>query len=112
VGDQIQIELADILRRRLKDPLPDLLTVTAVEVTADLRRATVFVSALSEDDLAASLRTLVHARGFLRTELGRRLRLRTVPELQFRPDRSIAQGLRIQELLNRLNEPAAGEDEA
>lgn len=114
VGDQIQMELAEILRRRLKDPLPGFVTVTGVSVSPDLRHATVFVSALSEGDLETALKKLSRARGFLRTELGHRLRLRLVPELSFRPDHSAEEGLRIQELLNRIREEEghSREDEA
>jgi ribosome-binding factor A len=98
------MELAEILRRRLKDPLPGFVTVTAVSVSPDLHHATVFVSALSEGDLETALKKLLRARGFLRTELGHRLRLRLVPELSFRPDHSAEEGLRIQELLNRIHD--------
>jgi ribosome-binding factor A len=102
VGDQIQSELADIFRRRMKNPLPGLVTVTGVEVSPDLRHATVFISALNEPDLDTAIKSLVHARGFLRSELGRRLRLRLVPDLRFLPDRSVEEAMRIQELLNEL----------
>jgi ribosome-binding factor A len=115
VADAIQVELADILRRRLKDPRHGFLTVTAVEVTPDLRRARVFVSALSEGELEEGLDTLGRAKGFIRTELSHRIRLRFMPELEFRPDRSAEHGLRVQALLCDLEEgktPPADDDDA
>jgi ribosome-binding factor A len=117
VADRIQAELSEIIQRRLKDPRRGFLTVTGVEMADDLRSARVFVSALTEDDLAEGLTTLEHARGFIRTELGRRIRLRHTPELYFRPDRSAENAIRISELLEELRErgelgedgPASGE---
>ena len=102
VADAIQVELADILTRRLKDPRHGFLTVTGVEMTPDLRRARIFISALSDGELEEGLETLNRARGFIRTELGRRIRLRFVPELDFRPDHSTERGLRMESLLRDL----------
>ena len=111
VADRIQVELADIVRRRLKDPRHGFLTITAVEVTDDLRSARVFVSTLDEEQLEATLLTLERAKGFLRGELGHRIRLRHTPEIQFRPDRSARHAMRVQELLRELEERGElGED--
>jgi len=115
VADAIQVELADILTRRLKDPRHGFLTVTAVEVTPDLRRARIFISALSNGELEEGLDTLVRAKGFIRTELGKRIRLRFVPELEFRPDHSTERGLRMEALLRDLEQgktPPADDDDA
>jgi len=115
VADRIQIELSEIVQRRLKDPRRGFFTLTAVEVTRDLQLARVFVSALSEDEVAAALATLNRAKGFLRTELGKRLSLRRTPELQFLRDRSLEHGLRVAELLQELEQKGefdeAGEEE-
>jgi ribosome-binding factor A len=102
VADRIQAELADILQFRLKTPRRGLLTVTAVEVTRDLRQARVFVSSLTEEDLLGNLSMLERARGFLRRELGRRVRLRHTPELLFFPDHSAEHGLRVARILDDL----------
>ena len=115
VADAIQVELADILSRRLKDPRHGFLTVTAVEVTPDLRRARIFISALSEGELEEGLETLGRAKGFIRTELGKRIRLRFMPDLEFRADRSAEHGLRVQALLRDLEEgktPTADDEDA
>lgn len=104
VADRIQVELADILQRRLKDPRHGFVTVTEVEVSDDLRLARVFVSTLDEVELESALITLKRAKGFIRSELGHRIRLRYVPEIQFRADRSARHAMRVFELLKELEE--------
>lgn len=114
VAERIQNELAVLIQRRLKDPRAGFLTVTEVEMSPDLKLATVFVSALGEDDLTEGLATLERARGFLRTELGRAVRLRHTPDLRFLPDRSAEHGLRVAKLLDELKrkgELGEGEEE-
>src|SRR5256712_2701966 len=82
VGDQIRMEIADILMRRLKDPRVGFVTVTAVDVTADLRQAWVYVTVLQQGPQEAeTLAVLARAEGFIRGEVGRRLKLRDVPQL-------------------------------
>ena len=111
VADRIQAELSDILRRRLKDPRLGFLTVTAVEVTGDLQIARVYISALSPKEVEAGLTTLERARGFLRSELSRRLHLRKTPELDFRADTSADHGLRVGRILSDLREAGEFDDE-
>ena len=102
VADRIQIELSDIIQTEMKDPRHGFMTLTRVEVAEDLRSARVFVSTLEDDALDSTLETLDRAKGFLRTELGRRIRLRRTPELYFRPDRSAEEAIRIAKLLREL----------
>jgi ribosome-binding factor A len=102
VADRIQIELSDIIQTEMKDPRHGFMTLTRVEVAEDLRSARVFVSTLEDDKLDATLETLDRAKGFLRTELGKRIRLRHTPELHFRPDRSAVEAVRIAKLLRDL----------
>lgn len=112
VADQIQIELADIIQRRLKDPRRGFITLTGVDLTSDLKLAKVYVSALEADDLEQGLATLKRAKGFLRHQLGQRIRLRHVPDLHFFADQSVEQGQRIEELLRELHERGElGEEE-
>jgi ribosome-binding factor A len=109
VGDLIRAELSDLLLRHVQDPRIRLVSVTEVDVTQDLRRATVKVSVLGEDDeRVATIEALRHARGFLRTELAHRLRMRTTPELLFELDRGAEYSQRISDLLESLN----GRDES
>ena len=103
VGDQIRIEVADILRRRLKDPRLGFVTLTAVDVTPDLRQAWVYVTVLQEGEQGnEAMATLSRAAGFIRGELGRRVKLRYVPELTFVRDDSVEQVRRVMSLLNEL----------
>jgi ribosome-binding factor A len=104
VADQIRIEVADILMRKIKDPRVRSVTVTDVELTADLRIAHVFVTTMEKDaaerDVFAGL---TKASGFVRAELGRRLSLRYLPEVIFKRDTSGPRGDRLLELLDQLH---------
>ncbi len=101
VADQMKEEIADILQRRIKDPRIGFVTVTGVDVSDDLRNATVFVSVFGEDK-QSSLAGLKSAGPFIRSELGKRMRMRFVPELLFRYDTSVEQGAHIMELLEEI----------
>lgn len=105
VADQIRMEVADILMRKIKDPRVHSVTVTGVEVTADLRIAHVFVTTMetgpAEQEVFAGLSK---ASGFVRAELGRRLTLRYLPEVIFKKDVSGLRGDRIMRLLDGLHE--------
>lgn len=110
VGDLIRAELSDLLLREVKDPRVKLASIISVETSPDLRRAVVKVSVLGEE--AARLETveaLRHAKGFLRTELARRLRLRATPELVFELDRGAEYSQRMSDLLESLHD---GRDES
>jgi len=107
VADQIRMEIADILRRRMKDPRIGFVTLTAVNLTADLRQAWIYVTVLQEGEQGdEAMATLARATGFIRGELGRRLRLRYVPELSFVRDTSVDQVRRLMHLLEDV-QPAA-----
>ncbi len=104
VGDQIRMEIADILMRRVKDPRVGFVTVTAVDVTADLKQARVYVTVLQQGaQEAETLDALARAEGFIRGELGRRLKLRYVPVLMFVKDTSVDRVTRIMNLLDQVN---------
>ena len=99
INEEIQRELSALIRG-LKDPrVSGMVSITAVETTPDLRYAKVFVSALDKDSSAQVLKGLKSAAGYLRRELGRRLRLRYTPELNFARDDSIDKGAHILEML-------------
>ncbi len=102
-------EVSTILQRVMKDPRIGFVSVTDVEVSADLRHAKIFVSILGDADAkATTMGTLGNAQGFIRKELARRIRLRRIPELLFRLDESIERGARVQRLLRGV---AEGESE-
>jgi ribosome-binding factor A len=104
VADQIRMEVADILMRKIKDPRVRDVTVTDVELTADLRIAHVFVTTMEKDQGERDIFTgLAKASGFVRAELGRRLSLRYLPEVIFKKDVSGPRGDRIMKLLDELH---------
>ena len=101
VGDQIQRELADLLRLHVKDPRIGMVTVTAVEVSPDLSHAKVFFTHLAGAERAtAAVEALQYTAGYLRSELSRRLKLYSVPQLHFAYDDSIESGLRLSKLID------------
>jgi ribosome-binding factor A len=109
VGDQIRTEIADILVRKIKDPRIGFVTVTAVELTDDLRHAKVFVSILEAvPQQSKTLQGLIRASGFIRNELGKRLRLKFLPQLSFHLDQSAQKAARVLQLLEELKKSDDG----
>lgn len=105
-------ELARLLRSGVKDPRVRTVTVTAVRTTPDLMRATVFIRTLGDEVPAEeAIRGLESAAGYIRRELGRELRLRRIPELEFQVDRTLERARRIDELLREVREGEKGGDE-
>jgi ribosome-binding factor A len=115
VAELLHQELSLLIQQRARDPRMGFVTVTDVEVSADLKVAHVYVSVLgSQEDAQQSLASLNHAVGFFRRELGASLSLRYLPELDFRLDSSLEQGMHIDKLLDSLYEespPHEGDDE-
>jgi len=104
VGEQMKKELSDIIGRKIKDPRIGFVTVTDVQVTGDLQQAKVFISVLGDEEQRQNtLKGLAKAKGFIRTEIGRRIRLRKTPEILFEFDESIDYGNRIETLLQDIN---------
>ena len=103
INEEIQRTLSELIRT-VKDPrVHGLLSITAVDTTADLKYAKVYVSSLDQSDMKEVLKGLKSASGYLRRELGAALRLRYTPELQFIADDSIQQGAHILEMLRDPN---------
>ena len=103
VGELIQTEIADLLLRQMKDPRLNMATVSRVEVSPDLRYARVYISHMgNEVEQRMAIEGFLHATGFIRNQLGKRLKLRHVPQLSFRLDATIAYGVRISSILNDL----------
>ncbi len=104
VADLVKMEISDLLLKQVRDPRIGSVTITGVKVTDDLRTARVFFVELGKDQCSEDVRAgLGRAAGFLRRELGRRLRLRCVPELFFAYDPSFAYGDRIERLLSEIH---------
>jgi len=102
IGNLVQKELSDVLEKKVSDPRLDFVTITAVEVSPNLRQAHIYVSAL--EDQQEALKGFDHAASFLRRELASRLALRHVPELFFHQDASLVQGERIDQLLEEIQQ--------
>ena len=101
VADQLQRELAEIIRLELKDPRAGLITVTGLELTTDFAYAKVFVSVFGEPAAQQdSLATLHRAAGFLRSQLARRISIHQTPQLRFMLDESIERGSRLSALID------------
>ncbi|WP_223700193.1 30S ribosome-binding factor RbfA [Sutcliffiella deserti] len=112
VGEQMKKELSDIIGRKIKDPRVGFVTVTDVEVTGDLQQAKVYISVLGDNDQRQdTLIGLAKAKGFIRSEIGRRIRLRKTPELFFEIDKSIDYGNRIEDLIHELNKKDSEDQE-
>ncbi len=104
VADLLRAELSQLVMREVHDPRVKLATVNSVSVSPDLGRAVVKISALgSEAERLATIEGLRHAKGFLRTELAHRLRLRITPELVFELDRGAEHSQQISDLLESLH---------
>ena len=104
VADLIKIEISNLLLKQVRDPRIGLVTITGVKVTDDLRTARVFFVELGKDQCSEEVQAgLGKAAGFLRRELGRRLRLRCVPDLLFAYDPSFAYGNRIERLISEIH---------
>ena len=110
VADQIRMEVAEILSRKIKDPRVQFVTVTDVSMTADLKIARIYVTALDEEhyeqQTAPGLKSAV---GYIRSEVGRRLNLRYTPEIVFYRDTSAEYAHRMEKVLNSL--PHKNDDE-
>jgi ribosome-binding factor A len=111
VAAQLQVEISDVLARRLRDPRVGLISVLGVELSPDLRLARVRVSTLGGDeDHAELMEVLEHARGFIRHELAGSLRtLRRIPEIRFIDDRNTEYAVRIEEVLDQIHHQEAGD---
>jgi ribosome-binding factor A len=101
VSEQIQRELAELIRGEIKDPRLGMVSVTGAEVSRDLAYAKVYVTILADDSrVEESLRVLNRASGFLRQRLGQRMIIRVVPQLRFILDRSLERGARMSSLID------------
>lgn len=108
VSELIRRELANIIATRMGDPRLNLVTITAVDVSKDLKYAKVFITQLNNGD--AVLKTLNKASGFLRKELSSRLTMKVSPSLQFAYDHSVERGVALSRLIDEVNKPLGKEE--
>lgn len=103
ISEQIRRELADLLQFEVKDPRVRMVTITEVEVSGDIAHAKIYFSAPVQDNpqaLAELQKGLDKSAGFLRSQLGKRMMVRTVPQLHFIYDTSIDHGMKISKLID------------
>lgn len=105
VEQEIQKEINDILLKRVRDPRVQDVTITGIQMTGDLQRATVYFSILSDkaSDAQKADDGLNKAKGLIRRELSQRLTIYKVPEIEFAQDESVRYGEKIDELLRQMH---------
>lgn len=102
---QIQQEISTILFRNVKDRRIGMVTVMGVDLSPDLRYARIYVSCMGSDqEKAGTLAALNHAAGWIRHELGQRVRMKFLPEVVFQVDTSLDYGERIDRLLDEIKQ--------
>ena len=100
---QMQREISEIIHSQIKDPRIGFVTVTGVELSNDLQHAKVYVSVLGDAlQRESSMLALERAKGFVRTEVGRRIRLRLTPEVHFKLDESVDYSMKIGRVLHQI----------
>ena len=111
VASQIQREMADLIRQGVKDSRLGMVTVSEVKISRVLGVASIYVTFMGGSETpAGSVKCLAEEYGpELRRELGRRIRIRNLPELRFLYDRSLEDGMRMDALIDRLNPDVAGD---
>ena len=114
IADQMQRDLSELIRSSLKDPRIGMVTVNQVEVARDLGYANVYITLLTVEDLDAdseqvkqTIKILNGAAGFLRTELSRLIKLRTIPQLRFHFDASVKRGRQLDQLIREARKKDA-----
>lgn len=104
VNDLLREEIAMIIMRKMKDPRLGFVTVTGVKVTDDLKLARVYISVLKKEEMEKTLKILNSAGNFIRSELARVIKMKSIPQLEFFYDSSVEYGERIDTLLRQIKE--------
>ena len=100
IGDLIQRELSDLLAREVRDPRVGMVTITSVDVSPDMSHARVLFTVLNQEKIQEVLEGLTRAAGFLRSQLARRVKLYSIPELRFQYDESVERADRLSRLID------------
>jgi len=104
VASDVKEEAGRIVAQELKDPRIGMTSVVSVDMSPDLKIATIFLSILDHQNAEDTIEGLNNAKGFIRSELADRLNLKYVPELRFEIDKSIQRGERVERILDELKE--------
>ncbi len=104
LAEAIKKEVSDIILNDIKDPRIDFITITKVNVTSDLRHAKVYASVMGDEDKQkTTAQALKSATGYIRSELGRRIRLKYTPEIIFELDTSLEKAVRLIKLIDDVS---------
>ena len=101
LGDLIQREVAELIRLEVRDPRVGMITITSVDVSPDMSHAKVFFTMLEKDKLADTLQGLARSAGFLRSQLAKRIKMYTTPELRYAYDESVERGDQLSRLIDK-----------
>jgi ribosome-binding factor A len=102
LGDLMQRDLSELIRLELRDPRVGMITITSVDVSPDLSHAKVFFTILEKDKLQETSAGLQRAAGFLRSQLAKRIKMYTTPELRFQYDESVERGDHLSRLIDSV----------
>ena len=102
LGDLIQREVAELIRLEVRDPRVGMITITSVDVSPDLSHAKIFFTVLEKEKLKDTLAGLGRSAGFLRSQLAKRIKMYTTPELRFEYDESVERGDRLSRLIDSV----------
>ena len=105
LGDLIQRELSDLVQHEVRDPRVGMITLTGVDVSPDFSHAKVFYTTLDPAHVDEAAKGLKRAAGFLRSQLAKRIKLYTTPELRFEYDESVERGDRLSRLIDSALKP-------
>jgi len=101
VSGTLQHELSDIIKKETSDPRLEDLIITEVDVSPDLRYAVVYISTLTSD-VNQALEALKKAKGYLKKHIGRHLKMRYLPDLEFREDKSLNHAMKIESMIKKI----------
>ncbi|WP_031514430.1 30S ribosome-binding factor RbfA [Desulfofalx alkaliphila] len=103
LAEEIKREVSSIIQMDMKDPRVGFVSITSVEVSGDLRHANIYISVMGNEQQGSdTLKALKKAQGYIRSELGKRIKLRHTPELNFKLDDSISHGVKVMKLLQEV----------
>lgn len=105
LGDLMQRDLSELIRMELRDPRVGMITITSVDVSPDMSHAKVFFTMLEKDKLEDTLHGLKRSAGFLRSQLAKRIKMYTTPELRFTYDESVERGDHLSRLIDSTKVP-------
>ena len=112
LGDLIQREVSELIRLELRDPRVGMITITSVDVSPDITHAKIFFTVLEKEKLPETLEGLKRSAGFLRSQLAKRVKMYTIPELRFVYDETVERADHLSRLIATANAPPSPKPKA